>query len=106
MVSCHDNNQFIKLKNIEVNNGNFIKKCIGENNEIIYPNKKNFFPFFFSPFKVLYEDKLGIHLIEYLNEKNSFISKTNSKSLTNKIIDALKLLTNNNKLEALQISKK
>ena len=27
-------------------------------------------------------------LTEYLNEKNSFISKTNSKSLTNKIIDA------------------
>lgn len=63
-----NNHQIIKLKNIEVNNGNFIKKCIGENNEIIYPNKKNFFPFFFSPFKVLYEDKLGIHLMEYLNE--------------------------------------
>ena len=63
-----NNHQIIKLKNIEVNNGNFIKKCIGENNEIIYPNKKNFFPFFFSPFKVLYEDKLGIYLMDYLNE--------------------------------------
>ena len=31
-----NSHQIIKLKNIEVNNGNFIKKCIGENTPIVF----------------------------------------------------------------------
>ena len=59
--------KLIKLDKIEVNNKNFIKKCIDNKGFSFNPTKKNFFPFYYSPFSVLYESKMGMEVMKYYN---------------------------------------
>jgi len=90
MINSLGINNDVIIKN-EFINSDEIKFYFGACEVVVQPYKKAT-QSGVSSLGVAYEKKIVTTnvggLTEYLNEKNSFISKADSKSLTNKIIDA------------------